>query len=173
VGGGSTLKQASGKMKIQSRIYFFILTLMLSAAAQSADARDNRIKLHINGHAIRAEVARTPEERSKGLMHRRHMSKNDGMLFVFDQPQTVSMWMKNTLLPLSVAFIDEQGRIINIAEMLPETLDTHSSLAPAKYALEMNAGWFDKHHILAGKSVEGIEAALNKTIAPKSAPSGK
>lgn len=106
-------------------------------------------------------------------MHRRHMDKNDGMLFVFEQPQIVSIWMKNTLIPLSVAFIDEQGRIINIAEMLPQTLDTHSSLAPARYALEMNAGWFDKHGILAGKAVEGIEAAMIKTAMYKPAAAGK
>jgi uncharacterized protein len=160
-------------MKIQSLIYFLIVTLFLSAAAQPAEARDNRIKLQLNGHAIRAEVARTQDERSKGLMHRRYMGKNDGMLFVFEQPQPVSMWMKNTLIPLSVAFIDEQGRIINIAEMLPETLDSHSSLALAKYALEMNAGWFDKHGILAGKSVGGIEAALVKISAPKPVAVGK
>ncbi len=160
-------------MKIRSLISFFILTLCLSATAQSADARDNRIKLHINGHTIRAETARTPEERSKGLMNRRHMGKNDGMLFVFEPPQIVGMWMKNTLLPLSVAFIDEQGRIINIAEMLPETLDTHTSLAPAKYALELNAGWFDQHGILAGKAVVGVEAALKKPITVKPAARGK
>lgn len=148
------------------RLLMWVL-ISLIAFTQSAQARDNRIKLHLNGHAIRAEVARTPAERAKGLMNRRSMGKNDGMLFVFEQPQVVSMWMKNTLIPLSVAFIDEQGRIINIAEMLPETLDSHSSLALAKYALEMNAGWFDKHNILAGKSVDGIEAALIKTAPPK------
>lgn len=148
------------------RLLMWVL-ISLIAFTQSAQARDNRIKLHLNGHAIRAEVARTPAERAKGLMNRRNMGKNDGMLFVFEQPQVVSMWMKNTLIPLSVAFIDEQGRIINIAEMLPETLDSHSSLALAKYALEMNAGWFDKHNILAGKSVDGIEAALIKTAPPK------
>ena len=148
------------------RLLMWVL-ISLIAFTQSAQARNNRIKLHLNGHAIRAEVARTPAERAKGLMNRRSMGKNDGMLFVFEQPQVVSMWMKNTLIPLSVAFIDEQGRIINIAEMLPETLDSHSSLALAKYALEMNAGWFDKHNILAGKSVDGIEAALIKTAPPK------
>ena len=148
------------------RLLMWVL-ISLIAFTQSAQARNNRIKLHLNGHAIRAEVARTPAERAKGLMNRRNMGKNDGMLFVFEQPQVVSMWMKNTLIPLSVAFIDEQGRIINIAEMLPETLDSHSSLALAKYALEMNAGWFDKHNILAGKSVDGIEAALIKTAPPK------
>ena len=135
--------------------------------ALSAQARDNRVKLRIDGHAIRAEIARTPAERAQGLMNRRSMGKNDGMLFVFEQPQIVSMWMKNTLLPLSVAFIDEQGRIINIAEMLPQTLDSHSSLAPAKYALEMNAGWFDKHSVLAGKSVEGMEIAPAKNTTAK------
>jgi uncharacterized protein len=144
----------------------FILLIILSFfSSLHGLARDNAnhknaITLHINQHAIKAEVARTSDERSKGLMNRKHMAANAGMLFVFEQPQIVSMWMKNTLLPLSVAFIDEQGRIINIAEMKPQTLDTHSSLTPAKYALEMNAGWFDKREILAGKSVEGIEAAL-------------
>ncbi|MGB8338761.1 MAG: DUF192 domain-containing protein [Burkholderiales bacterium] len=160
-------------MKVFKRLGFFVLFSLALAASGFAEARDNRIKLHIDGHAIRAEVARTPEERSKGLMHRRHMDKNDGMLFVFEQPQIVSIWMKNTLIPLSVAFIDEQGRIINIAEMLPQTLDTHSSLAPARYALEMNAGWFDKHGILAGKAVEGIEAAMIKTAMYKPAAAGK
>ncbi|MEY4731030.1 MAG: hypothetical protein RL020_2188 [Pseudomonadota bacterium] len=156
-------------MKIQLIIRFTLICLFFLITTEAAHARDNRISLHINGHTIRAEVARTQEERSKGLMNRRHMGKNDGMLFVFEQPQTVSMWMKNTLLPLSVAFIDDQGRIINIAEMLPETLTTHSSLSPAKYALEMNAGWFEKNKILAGKSVEGIEAAQNKNAATKPA----
>jgi uncharacterized protein len=160
-------------MKIQFLIPFIFLTLLLLVTGGNAHARDNRIKLHINGHAVRAEVARTPEERSKGLMFRRQMGKNDGMLFVFEPAQIISMWMKNTLLPLSVAFIDEQGRIINIVEMLPETLDSHSSLAPAKYALEMNAGWFEKHQILAGKSVEGIEAALQKLPMPKPVTPGK
>jgi uncharacterized membrane protein (UPF0127 family) len=160
-------------MKIPIILRFILVSLILLATSESVHARDNRIKLHINSHAIRAEVARTPEERSKGLMLRKHMGKNDGMLFVFDQPQTVSMWMKNTLLPLSVAFIDEQGNIINIAEMLPETLTTHSSIAPAKYALEMNAGWFEKNKILAGKSVDGIEAAMNKTAVTKPTSPGK
>lgn len=154
-------------------IFRFCFMLLLSLFAWSAEARDNRIKLHINGHVIRAEIARTPAERAKGLMNRRTMGKNDGMLFVFEQAQTVSMWMKNTLLPLSVAFIDEQGRIINIAEMLPETFITHSSLAPAKYALEMNAGWFDKHGVLAGKAIEGIEAAQPKIPLAKPAAAGK
>ncbi len=149
--------------------YWLWIFVSLMTLGQTAEARDHRVSLQINGHAIRAEVARTPDERAQGLMNRRHMGKNDGMLFVFEQAQPVSMWMKNTLLPLSVAFIDEQGRIINIAEMLPETLDSHSSLAPAKYALEMNAGWFDQHGILAGKLVEGIDAALNKNPVTKPA----
>jgi uncharacterized protein len=155
-------------------IFYKLLIVLSFLSSISALARDDvnhkhSITLHINQHAIKAEVARTTEERSKGLMNRKHMAANAGMLFVFEQAQIVSMWMKNTLLPLSVAFIDEQGHIINIAEMQPQTLDTHSSLAPAKYALEMNAGWFDKQGILAGKSVEGIKAALLKTSAHKTA----
>jgi uncharacterized protein len=164
MGRRSTHAQQGGKMTFR-----FCLFILISLIAFSVEARDNRIKLSINGHAVRAEVAGTPAERAKGLMNRRSMGKNDGMLFVFEQPQIVSMWMKNTLIPLSVAFIDEQGRIINIAEMLPHTLESHSSLTPAKYAVEMNAGWFDQHGVLAGKAIEGIEAAQAKISLAKPA----
>lgn len=160
-------------MKILPPLYLFLLALILFATGDSAEARDSRIKLSVGAQTIRAEVARTPEQRSKGLMQRRHLGKNDGMLFVFEQPQTISMWMKNTLIPLSVAFIDDHGNIINIAEMSPQTLDSHSSLAPAKYALEMNAGWFDRHGVLAGRRVEGIEAALMSPVMHKPIKTGK
>ena len=94
-----------------------------------------------------------------GLMQRRSMPPNQGMLFVFTQPQRHCMWMKNTLLPLAVAFLDGQGRIINVEEMRPQTEDNHCAAKPARYALEMNAQWFSKRGLGAGIPLLGIERA--------------
>ncbi len=147
--------------------FLFVLICVMASWLQPALARDIAPAKHkalptlrINGHAMQVEVARTPSQRATGLMNRQHLAPNTGMLFAFDPPQIVSMWMKNTLLPLSVAFIDEHGKIINIADMQPQSLDTHSSLSPAKYALEMNLRWFEKYKIQAGASVAGIDKAL-------------
>ena len=92
-------------------------------------------------------------------MFRDKLGRNDGMLFVFDQIGYHGMWMKNTLIPLSVAFIDESGRILNIAEMEPHSEITHSAAGPARYALEMNAGWFKARNIAPGSVVKGLEKA--------------
>jgi len=116
--------------------------------------------LKIKGHSLRVELANTDESRRIGLMHRRSMADNQGMLFVYEQPALHAMWMKNTLIPLAVAFIDGDGRIINIEEMLPQTLDTHGAQAPASYSLEVNQGWFAKRGIKAGDRVEGIGAIV-------------
>lgn len=107
-------------------------------------------------HLIRAEVAANDQDRQRGLMYREKMGTNEGMLFVFDQPQKVCMWMKNTPLPLSVAFLDEEARIINIEDMAPQTLDSHCADKPARYALEMNKGWFRQKSIKAGAVIGGI-----------------
>ncbi len=116
--------------------------------------------LKIKGHALRVEIADTDETRRIGLMHRRSMADNQGMLFVYDQPALHAMWMRNTLIPLSVAFIDKDGRIINIEEMAAQTLDTHGAQAPASYSLEVNRGWFAKHGIKSGDRVDGIAAVV-------------
>ena len=140
-----------------------LLTVSLSfawlAAATPAMAADKALQLRIGTHAINAEVAATAETRMKGLMHREKMGKNDGMLFVFDQVGYHGMWMKNTLIPLSVAFMDEQGKILNIADMQPHSEQTHSAAGPARYALEMNVGWFKARNISAGAIVKGLEKA--------------
>lgn len=137
-----------------------ILTLVASFGGPiSAGATDKRLQLKIGDHAVNAEVAATPETRMKGLMFREKMGKNDGMVFVFDQIGYHSMWMKNTLIPLSVAFIDEQGKILNIADMEPHSEQTHSAAGPARYALEMNVGWFKSRNISAGAVVKGLERA--------------
>jgi len=125
----------------------------------SAPAELPEIALSVNGHKLTAEVASTEPARSQGLMHRRILPENRGMLFVFTDVSRHAMWMMNTNIPLSVAFLDERGVILNIADMKPHTQDTHAAAKPAKYALEMNRGWFEKRGIRAGAKIEGIERA--------------
>jgi uncharacterized membrane protein (UPF0127 family) len=113
------------------------------------------IPLTINGHKITAEVARSPDERATGLMNRFSLKPDTGMLFVFEQPEPLAFWMKNTYVPLSIAFLDAGGRILNIEDMAPQTETTHWSKGPALYALEMRKGWFTERGIAPGQVVEG------------------
>jgi len=114
-------------------------------------------RLRINGHGLRAELAASEEEKRTGLMFRRSLGEDSGMLFVYEHEGQWAMWMKNTLIPLSVAFIDRRGHILNIEDMQPLTLDSHQAAGPAKYALEMNQGWFAKRGIKKGDRVEGLD----------------
>ncbi len=119
-----------------------------------------KITLGIGGvHRVVAEVASIPSDRAQGLMFRKKMPDNEGMLFVYPQPHVTGMWMKNTLIPLSVAFIDEKGVIINVEEMKPQTLDAHMAKGAAKYSLEMNTGWFKKRRLGPGTKIKGLEKA--------------
>ncbi|WP_334158425.1 DUF192 domain-containing protein [Oryzomicrobium sp.] len=118
-----------------------------------------RMELAAGMYRIEAEVAATPDTREKGLMYRTALPLNQGMLFVFPQAARHCMWMRNTLLPLSVAFLDSQGRIINVAEMQPRTDTNHCASEPASYALEMNGGWFSARGLKAGVRLQGIERA--------------
>lgn len=115
------------------------------------------IKLSAGIHVIQAEVANTTATRSQGLMRRKSMAQSAGMLFLFDESAGQCMWMKNTLIPLSVAFIDERGLIVNIADMQPLDETTHCASRPARYALEMNQGWFKKRGIVSGTPIQGLE----------------
>ena len=108
-------------------------------------------------HVIQAEVAGNAATRSQGLMRRKAMAQGAGMLFLFDESAAHCMWMKNTLIPLSVAFIDERGQIVNIADMQPLDETSHCASRPARYALEMNQGWFKKRGIGPGSHVDGIQ----------------
>lgn len=108
-------------------------------------------------HLIRAEVADHDAARAMGLMLRTSLAPNGGMLFVFDETSVHCMWMKNTLLPLSVAFIDERGAIVNIADMQPQTEDSHCAARPARFALEMTQGWFAARGIRAGFRLRGLD----------------
>ncbi len=110
-------------------------------------------------HRIEAEVAANNAARMQGLMQRKSMPPQRGMLFVFDQDAQHCMWMKNTFLPLSVAFLDAQGRILNIEDMQPQTEDNHCAAKPARYALEMNVGWFAQRGIGRGDRIGGIDKA--------------
>jgi len=134
--------------------------LLASALAGSALAQEGPQKLPTTQlsagmHLIQAEVAQTPEQRAIGLMHRRSMPSNAGMLFVFEQPGVQCFWMKNTLLPLSIAFVAEDGSIVNVADMQPMSEASHCSAKPVRYALEMNQGWFAKRGLKSGAKLQG------------------
>ncbi len=116
-----------------------------------------KVALQISGHDLSAEVANTQRSRLRGLMFRETLDDDSGMLFVFPENAYYGMWMKNTFIPLSVAFIDEKGFIINIADMQPNALFAYYSVDPARYALEMNMGWFTRKGITAGKQIIGLE----------------
>jgi hypothetical protein len=133
--------------------------LAIVLALPAAGAQMPEIPLAVNGHTLTVEVAVTDETRSRGLMHRRILPENRGMLFVFRETANHAMWMMNTYVPLSVAFLDERGTIINIEDMKPHSRDTHAAARPAKYALEANRGWFAKRGIKPGAKVEGLELA--------------
>lgn len=133
---------------------FLLLWALLSGAANAQSFPVT--SLNIGVHLIRAEVAISDEERARGLMYREKMGTNEGMVFRFPEARKVCMWMKNTLLPLSVAFLDEDGRIINIEDMQPQTLDAHCGSKPARYALEMNQGWFKQRNVKPGAIVSGL-----------------
>jgi hypothetical protein len=109
-----------------------------------------RVPLYILDKEIWVEVAKTPNERSKGLMGRKHLGQNEGMFFIFETEGYHGFWMKDTLIPLSLAFIDKEGRIIKITDMKPLTLESHDPPAPILYALEMKRGWFSANGIKAG-----------------------
>ncbi len=126
-----------------------------SAVAQDTAQQLPTMRLSAGIHVIQAEMARTPEQRSIGLMFRKTMPANSGMLFVFPQPGVQCFWMKNTLLPLSVAFLADDGGIVNIEQMQPQTLDSHCSRGPVRFVLEMNQGWFAEHGIKPGSKING------------------
>jgi uncharacterized protein len=108
------------------------------------------IKIDVAGHTVKAEVAGSPDEQSRGLMYRRDLGRNDGMLFVYAEKRRLSFWMKNTFIPLSIAFIDDDGRIVHIVDMSPQTTTSHKCPEPVRYALEMNRGWFEERGVAVG-----------------------
>jgi uncharacterized membrane protein (UPF0127 family) len=142
---------------INTRLLAALVALFLAmpAFAQDGPQKLPAIKLNAGMHIIQAEVAQTPAQRSIGLMNRPSMGANEGMLFVFEQPAEQCFWMKNTLLPLSIAFLADDGTVVNIENMSPQTLDSHCSRKDVRFALEMNVGWFAKRGIKAGSRLTG------------------
>jgi uncharacterized protein len=143
-------------MKLLS-ICIFAMVPMLGDVAYGEDLPT--VQLSINGHRLVAELASTTETRTTGLMHRFSLKPDHGMLFVFSEPQPLAFWMKNTFVPLSIAFIGADGRILNIDDMAPQTENTHPSRGLALYALEMKKGWFSERAIAAGDRLGGLEKA--------------
>ena len=134
-----------------------ILLALALALSGAALAELPTVQLSTGMHLIRAEVADSMGTRMEGLMHRKSMAQGSGMVFVFEENAPHCMWMKNTLIPLSVAFIDESGAIINIADMQPHSEQSHCAARPARYALEMNKGWFAQRGIKPGARLRGLE----------------
>lgn len=143
-------------------LLFLALTAAATRAHDTAGAPAAQKPQHLPSvalgasfYTIKAEVATTPQQQEIGLMHRTQMASNEGMLFVFERPATVCFWMKNTLIPLSVAFLDDDGTIVKLDEMKAQTLNPHCAPRPVRLVLEMNAGWFSKRGIKTGLQMTG------------------
>jgi uncharacterized membrane protein (UPF0127 family) len=143
---------------VKSCSYFAKIAIVIIATTLSAHA-DPLITypLRIKNHEIRAEIANTEQARLQGLMFRDKLAENSGMIFLYPRAEATAMWMKNTRIALSVAFIDASGRILNIADMEPFSEEAHASSGAAAYALEMNRGWFRKQGIKPGDRVERLK----------------
>lgn len=134
---------------------FLLLLLFLAAPAAAQDLPV--VELRAGMHLIRAEVAADYSTRGRGLMFRKSLAPNGGMVFIFDTADIHCMWMKNTYIPLSVAFLDAQGTIINIVDMQPHSEQSHCAARPALYALEMPQGWFAERGVKPGAKLGGLD----------------
>lgn len=141
------------------RITLLAAALAIALPGWAQQAQLPLLELFAGMHRVEAELAATPDSRQTGMMQRTFMAPQRGMLFVFPDTAKHCMWMRNTLLPLSVAFLDEAGRIINVADMQPGSDDNHCAVKPARYALEMNLGWFKSRGLGAGFAITGIDKA--------------
>jgi uncharacterized membrane protein (UPF0127 family) len=136
----------------------YAVSLMLAASlalAQPAQMHLPRTKLSAGMHVLDVQLAQSPQERQTGLMFRQEMPQHEGMLFIFEQPATQCFWMRNTLIPLTAAFVADDGTIVNLADMKPRSDDSHCSSKPVRFVLEMNQGWFAKRNIQAGYRLTG------------------
>jgi len=136
-----------------------VLAASLPCAAQPADGKPQSLpisKIQVGAYPVSAEVAQTPDQRSLGLMFRFSLPADHGMLFVFPEPQPLGFWMRNTYIPLSIAYIDADGRIVNVADMAPRDESSHPSNGLALYALEMRKGWFAEKGLGPGARVTGL-----------------
>lgn len=143
-----------------------LLAAAFTGAAQAQQPQPQtdlpRTQLSVGLYKIDAQVAQTPRQREIGLMFRKEMPQSEGMIFVFEQPATQCFWMRNTLLPLTAAFVADDGRIVNLVDMQPMTENSHCSEEPVRYVLEMNQGWFAKKNIRKGAKLGGELFAANR-----------
>lgn len=148
----------STKVLLQQRMMAFLGFLLAATSVFAQDGPQSRlptIQLTAGMYVIQAEVAKTPDEQTIGLMYRQTMGINEGMLFIYDNPKVHCFWMRNTLLPLTIAFIADDGSIVNLKDMQPRTETSHCSAKSVRYALEMNQGWFDKRGLKPGFKLRG------------------
>ena len=140
---------------LQLAIMLLGFTGSFTVSAQQPQMQLPRTKLSAGMHLMDVQLAQTPQERQIGLMFRKEMPQHEGMLFVFEQPATQCFWMRNTLIPLTAAFVADDGTIVNLADMKPQSDDSHCSVKPVRFVLEMNQGWFAKRNIQAGYKLGG------------------
>ncbi|MDQ3214814.1 MAG: DUF192 domain-containing protein [Pseudomonadota bacterium] len=148
--------------KIASWLLCGLLSSLLAPAAlraqQAPQAPLRTVKLTAGIHVVTAEVAATPQTRMIGLMMRPRLEPNHGMVFVFEDRSQHCFWMRNTLVPLSIAFVDDDGTVVDIADMAPKSDASTCPPRPVRYALEMEQGWFAKRGVTAGKKITGLPA---------------
>jgi uncharacterized membrane protein (UPF0127 family) len=142
------------KKRLPFLAFFLPLLLFVVTTASSQVSDKNFIDLKIKDKKIKVEVVRTEQEKAKGLMFRENLEKDEGMIFVYGREDYLSFWMKNTRIPLSIAFLDKNGKIVDIQDMIPFSLQTHVSAFPARYALEVNQGWFKRNGISVGQGIK-------------------
>jgi uncharacterized protein len=146
-----------------SRCFVLFTACFALSGAQVAFAQVNKdlpvVELKIKTHKLKVEVAATGETRTIGLMNRFSLAPDSGMLFVFPQSEQLGFWMRNTFIPLSIAYVDTKGVILNIVDMKPHDESSHPSKGPAMFAIEMKQGWFKDKGIVAGDKVEGLDKA--------------
>jgi uncharacterized membrane protein (UPF0127 family) len=146
---------AAGRLRATACAVFLAACTLAVAAQDVAQMDLQRSTLSAGMHQIEVQLATTPAQRQTGLMFRKEMPQGEGMLFIFEEPAQQCFWMKNTLLPLTAAFVADDGTIVNLADMKPQTTDSHCSQKPVRYVLEMNVGWFAKKGIKAGSRLRG------------------
>ena len=154
----STLLHALGRLRalLQASLVATVAVAACAAAAQTGpQPKLPTIDLQAGMHVIKAELAITPEQQQIGMMFRRTMGANEAMLFIEETASVRCFWMRNTFIPLSIAFLADDGTIVNIADMQPQSDQSHCSAQPVRYALEMNMGWFAKRGLKAGSRIRG------------------
>jgi uncharacterized membrane protein (UPF0127 family) len=140
------------------RLLMLSVALLISSSVSAQGAPQTQLPkatLNAGMHLIQVQLAQDFDQRQVGLMWRKEMPQNEGMLFVFDQPGVQCFWMRNTLLPLTAAFVADDGVIVNLVDMKPQSDESHCSKKPVRYVLEMNQGWFAKRNIQAGFKLTG------------------